>query len=166
MQEEIENRSVSFAISSAKLSSRALLNGLTLAVNMKRNADARKADPSHARVKGKQTVRELISQDQGATSIDIGRTELKGFERVARKYGIDYAVKKDRSSGNTRYLFFFKAKDTDALQAAYNEYAAETLKKKKDTRQSIRSMLEKFREMAGSLSSRDKVRHKEAERSR
>ena len=165
MQEEIENRSVNFVISSAKLTTRALLNGLTLAVSMNRDARMRKADPVHARHKGKQTVKELISQDQGATSIDIGRTELRDFERVARKYGIDYAVKRDRSAGQTRYLFFFKAKDTDVLQAAYNEYAAAALKKN-DTRQSIRGTLEKFREMARNLMPHDKVRNKEAERSR
>ena len=42
---------------------------------------------------GKQSVKELIGQGQGVTNIDIAKTDLKGFEKVARKYGIDYAIR-------------------------------------------------------------------------
>lgn len=165
MQEEIENRTVSFAVSSARLSARALLDGMRLAVRLKGNAGKELPGVPDARVRGKQTVAELIGQGQGASTIDIGKTELKGFERVARKYGIDYAVRKDRSSGKTGYLFFFKAKDTDALQAAYKEYAAEAMKKT-DRRTRIGRLPEKAREAVRAAAPRGKIKHRTKERIR
>ena len=39
-------------------------------------------------------------------NIDISKTDLKGFEKVARKYGIDYAIRKDSSVDPPHYLFF------------------------------------------------------------
>lgn len=78
---------------------------------------------------GKQTVKELIGQGDGVTNIDISKTDLKGFESVARKYGIDYAIRKDASVHPPKYLVFFKAKDTDAMTAAFNEYSARVMQR-------------------------------------
>lgn len=78
---------------------------------------------------GKQTVKELIGQGDGVTNIDISKTDLKGFESVARKYGIDYAIRKDSSVHPPKYLVFFKAKDTDAMTAAFNEYSARVMQR-------------------------------------
>ena len=46
-----------------------------------------------------------------------GSVNIKDFDRVARKYGIDYAVKKDTTEEIPKYLVFFKARDGDALNA-------------------------------------------------
>ena len=78
---------------------------------------------------GKQTVKELIGQGDGVTNIDISKTDLKGIESVARKYGIDYAIRKDASVHPPKYLVFFKAKDTDAMTAAFNEYSARVMQR-------------------------------------
>ena len=65
-------------------------------------------------------------------------------DRVARKYGIDYSLKKVEQEGKTEYLVFFKAKDVDVMTAAFKEYTSETLKKQK--RESVRQKLEKVKE--------------------
>ena len=57
---------------------------------------------------GKQTVKQLIGQNQGVSNIEITDPSIKEFEKIARKYGVDYAVKKDRSSSPPKYLIFFK----------------------------------------------------------
>ena len=67
---------------------------------------------------GKQTVKQLIGQNQGVSNIEITDPSIKEFEKIARKYGVDYAVKKDRSSSPPKYLIFFKGRDADALTAA------------------------------------------------
>ena len=72
--------------------------------------------------KGKQTVKQLIGQNQGVSNIEINDPSIRDFERIARKYGVDYAVKKDRSTSPPKYLIFFKARDADALTAAFTEY--------------------------------------------
>ena len=53
---------------------------------------------------GKQKVKELIGQNAGVANVDIKDEDLKGFERIARKYGVDYAVK--RVKGQNKYLVF------------------------------------------------------------
>ena len=65
------------------------------------------------------------------TSIDIEKTAIRGFGRYAKKYGIDFAITKDKSVMPPRYMVFFKAQDSDALTAAFQEYSASVLKKNK-----------------------------------
>ncbi len=83
---------------------------------------------------------------------------IKDFERVARKYGVDFALKKDRSRDTPKYLVFFKARDADALTAAFKEYTAITDQKK--ARPSVLQKLQKFKEQIVSLDS-TKTRKKE-----
>ena len=80
--------------------------------------------------------RELIGQNQGVSNIEITDPSIKEFEKIARKYGVDYAVKKDRSSSPPKYLIFFKGRDADALTAAFTEYTGKKVKKQR--KQSVR----------------------------
>ena len=91
---------------------------------------------------GRQTVRQLMGHGAATNSIEVEAPAL--FDRVARKYGIDYSLKKVEQEGKTEYLVFFKAKDVDVMTAAFKEYTSETLKKQK--RESVRQKLEKVKE--------------------
>lgn len=88
---------------------------------------AKKAEKSIPR--GKQTVGKLMNQRQGLTNIEITNRNIKSFERVANKYKIDFALKKDKSVDPPRYLVFFKAKDMDVMTAAFKEFSAKELTK-------------------------------------
>jgi len=77
--------------------------------------------------KGQQTIKQLVGQGQGVTNIEISDNNIKSFESIARKYGVDFAVVKDASENPPKHLVFFKAKDTDAITAAFREYSAEQL---------------------------------------
>jgi len=132
LQEEVENRSVTLAISATKLSARVLRSAIAkLLAEWQKSRDA-PAEIPH----GKQTVKELVGQNQGVSNIE---------ERVARKYGVDYAVKKDSSVSLPKWLVFFKARDADALTAAFTEFAAKTVKR--EQRPSVLQTLAKFKEM-------------------
>ena len=48
---------------------------------------------------------------------------------MARKYGIDYSLKKEVGADPPKYLVFFKAKDVDVMTAAFREYAGVELKR-------------------------------------
>ena len=114
MQEEVENRTVNLVISTTRLTARALISGYRkFEEHRKQRAAARSAKKSQ-KPTGKQTVKQLIGQNQGVTSIDIAKTDLKGFEKYARTYGVDYAITKDKSGEVPKYLCFFKARDADA----------------------------------------------------
>ena len=65
------------------------------------------------------------------SNIEITDGNIKSFQRVARKYCVNYALKKDTSGEIPRYLVFFKARDADALIAAFQEYAAREIKREK-----------------------------------
>jgi hypothetical protein len=56
---------------------------------------------------------------------------IRSFERVARKYHIDFSLKKDSSMTPPKYIVFFKAKDVDVMTTAFKEYSAKELKKTK-----------------------------------
>ena len=98
---------------------------------------------------GKQTVKQLVEQGAGVQNIEITDKNIKSFERVARKYGVDYALKKDPENG--KYLVFFKARDADALNAAFAEYTAQTLKRGQQKRPSVRDRLSHFKEVVKNM---------------
>ncbi len=108
--------------------------------------------------KGKQSVQELVGQNQGVQNIEISDKNIKDFDRVARKYGIDYAVKKDTTETVPKYLVFFKARDGDALNAAFREYSAVVAKKQ--TRPSVIAKLRAINPLALGHK-KDKVKHKD-----
>ena len=48
---------------------------------------------------------------------------IKAFEGTAKKYGINFALKKDATENPPRYLVFFKGRDADVLTAAFSSIA-------------------------------------------
>lgn len=163
MQEEIENRTVNLAISTTKLTARGIIRlaakGLAYIKRKSREAALKNEKPD-----GRQTIQQLIGQNQGVTNIDISQTDLKGFEKYARKYGVDYAITKDKSVFPPKYLVFFKARDADAMTAAFNAYSAEVLAKSK--RPSTLSRLHKLIDAVKSIPTKVTSRDKQREQSR
>jgi hypothetical protein len=149
MQEEVECRTVNLAVSTTKLSARTIVSAVRAYLNHRKNVAVKKEHNAEKTPEGKQTVKELIGQGQGVTNIDIAKTDLRGFEKVARKYGIDYAIRKDSSVDPPKYLVFFKAKDADAMTAAFNEYSQKALRK--EERPSVLDQLRKFKELVAAL---------------
>ena len=119
MQKEIENKTINLAISTSKLTVQAIVKA-GMAYLRKRSIP-----------KGKQSIKKLVGQNKGVTNIDIEKTAIRGFGRYAKKYGIDFAITKDKSVMPPKYMVFFKAQDSDALTAAFQEYSASVLKKNK-----------------------------------
>lgn len=127
MQEEVENRTVTLVISAVKLTGRELKAALGKYLASRK---AQKQGKAEVKPHGKQTVKQLIGQNQGVSNIEVTESNIKGFDRVARKYGVDYAIKKDKSGEIPKYLVFFKARDADALTAAFTEYSGQKAKNK------------------------------------
>ena len=168
MQEDIESRTVNLAVSTTKLTARTVISAVQTYLKHRKEVKAEKASEKAQaepqKPTGKQTVKELIGQNQGVTNIDIAKTDLRGFESVARKYGIDYAIRKDASVQPPKYLVFFKARDTDAMTAAFNEYAQKALRK-----QQRPSVLKELRDIAvkvASLPAKVITRMKQRDRNR
>ncbi len=140
-QDEIRERSVALAIKVGKTGGKLTADLLKWAL---RQYLKQRGDPNVHH--GRQTVKQLVRQNAGVQSIEITEKNIQSFERVARKYGVDFALKKDRAAG--RYLVFFKARDADALHAAFAEYANKTVHHKKRGKASIREKLTHLKEAA------------------
>ena len=153
MQEEIEQKTFNIMISTTKLSARTVLRAVKAAIRLYQSKASQ----------GKQSVRTLLRQNRGVSSVEISKTGIRGLERYAKKYGIDYAIRKDTSEVPPRYLVFFKApdaEDAEAFQSAFKEYSASLLNK--DKRPSVLARLQELVQAAAELPG--KVRHKEQER--
>ena len=100
MQEEVENRTLTLVVSGTKFTGRLMKAAITkyLAHRKEKKLQKQKSRDTPVIPHGKQTVKQLIGQNQGVSNIEITDPSIKEFEKIARKYGVDYAVKKDRSS--------------------------------------------------------------------
>lgn len=140
MQEEVENRAVTLIISAVKLTGRELKTAIGKYLASR---EVQKQSKAEIKPSGKQTVKQLVGQNQGVSNIEVTESNIKGFDRVARKYGVDYAIKKDKTGEIPKYLVFFKARDADALTAAFTEYSGRKAKNKE--KPSIIKMLRALR---------------------
>ena len=147
VQEEVNQKTVAISVKATKLTGRLLAKVIAAALRkMRQTRDA----PHH----GKQTVKQLARQNAGMQSIEITDDNIGSFEKYARKYGVDFALKRDNGSP-PKWMVFFKARDADALTAAFTEFSRDTLKR--ESRPSVREAMRSFKEL---------IQHKVLDRSK
>ena len=71
MQEEIEQKSFNLMISTTKLSARTVLRAVKAAIRLYQSRASQ----------GKQSVRTLLRQNRGVSSVEISKTGIRGLER-------------------------------------------------------------------------------------
>ncbi len=159
MQEDIENKSVMLLINGSKLTARKLAQAAAKLLSCMKKKNTKNVDKDVTK-HGKQSVKQLLKKDAGATSIELNDPNLKDFERVARKYGVDYAVRQVKGD-KPKFMVFFKARDNDAITAMLTEIANKRMKQQ--NRPSIRKLLQSLK---NAIVDRNPVRNKDKERSR
>ena len=153
MQEEVNQKTIAIFIQASKLTAAVLQKALKKLLATGKN---KLAEPT----KGKQTLRQLMKQNTGVSNIEITNDNIKAFEQTAKKYGIDFALKKDVSTQPPRYLVFFKGRDADVLTAAFKEFSAKNLVQ--DKKPSIKKLLSQAIEKIKQKSlQREKVKTKD-----
>ena len=151
MQEEVTGQAVALIINGAKLTEQVFEKAV-----QKFLEDAKNKQPKTHR--GKQTLKQLAGQNAGLANIEISDQNIKAFTHVAKKYHVDFALKKDTTAEKPRYLLFFKSRDADAVSAAFREFAAK--KVKGSSKPSVHEKLAQAKEQA------QKVEHKELDRAK
>ena len=142
MQDEVNEKTIALYIKTGKLTVDTLQKAMkSLLSQMKKQKDKQ----PH----GKQTLKQLMKQNAGVSNIEITEDNIKAFESTAKKYGIDFALKKDTTENPPRYLVFFKGRDADVLTAAFKEFSAKKLTQ--DKKPSIRKVLSDFKEKAAAM---------------
>ena len=155
MQDEINEKVVALSVKGAKLTAEMLQKAIKAML-----AQAKKQQEKQPH--GKQTLKQLAKQNAGLSNIEITEGNIKAFEGTAKKYGIDFALKKDATESPPRYLVFFKGRDADVLTAAFKEFSAKKLTQEK--KPSIRKLLSTLKEAAqGKNAERAKVKNKDRE---
>ena len=153
MQEEVEQRTVTLIVNSAKLTERELQKALT-----KLLAQMKSQHQNHEK-HGKMTVKQLAAQNRGMQSVEVTDENIGSFQHVARKYGVDFAPFKVK--GENKYLIFFKSGDKDAMTAAFEEYSKKLFTQK--DRPSVRSKIQELKQLVATLNP-VKEKHQERER--
>lgn len=156
MQDEIRDKSVALSIQVSKNSAKLTADLLKWAI---RQYFKGKSNPKVPH--GKQSVKQLVKQGAGVQNIEITDQNIKSFEKVAKKYGVDFALRKDISADPPKYLVFFKGKDADALNSAFCEFTAKTLNKNME-KPSLIKLLNQFKEVVKNTV-KDKVKSKRKE---
>lgn len=163
MQEEISQRSITLIIQTGKMTGKVFLQAIQKYLDFLKQQRQQKARDKqlHPAYQGRMTIKELMKERSGLSNIEIHDEHIHDFERIARRYGIEYAIKKERSKESPHYLVFFRGKDTDVLQTAFNEFVKKRLKIQ--DRPSLREKLEKLKLQHKERASRvhEKIQRKE-----
>ena len=153
MQEEITQGAVSLSVEAGKMTADLLQKAL------KKVLEEMQKKPSQRTLRqGKQTLHQLKQHGASLTNIEITEQNIKAFSAVAKKYDIDYALKKDPHTEPPHYYVFFKARDKDQLQPAFKEFTAMTLGREK--RPTIRDRLAEAKRECGERKPPDKTQQK------
>ena len=165
MQDEVNEKTMALCIKGGKISAQLLKAALTklLSEIEKKKQQSKKMGGQNRCKRGKQSIKSLQQSGAQLTNIVVTDNNIKSFDRVARKYGIDYSLKKAEKEGKTEYLVFFKAKDTDAITRILQDYSAKQVKKPSVEKTSVLEKLKKFKEIVAAIPK--KVAEKKKERS-
>ena len=100
MQEEVTQRTVALCVEATKLSAGMLQQVMKKVLDeMQKGVTGRKTKLHH----GKQTLRQLMKHNTGVSNIEITDQNIRAFSATAKKYGIDFALKKDTSGEIYRF---------------------------------------------------------------
>ena len=151
MQEDIERRTIAVSLTAAKLTARTLAKALSAALRQIRQQRRTALTPQ-----GRQSVKKLMNHGVNTSRIPLdGNTRL--FDRVARKYNVDYAFRK---VGPKQYRLFFKAGQADAITDCFAEYTKRMMKKER--RPSVLKRLGRANEAVARQKPREQERKREA----
>lgn len=166
MQDEVNEKTVSLCIRCGKVTASLLKAAMKKALAKMEQEKQKlqgqkqpKQDKEDKTYRGKQSMDKLMKQNVQLSNIEITDGNIKSFERVAKKYSIDFSLKKDTSVSPPRYFVFFKAKDVDVMTAAFREYSGKQLTKSK--KPSIRKKLQLAKERMAKHREREKTKQKE-----
>ena len=153
MQEEVTQKTIAISIQATKLTASVLQKAIKQLLAAGKNKLQQPAQ-------GKQTLRQLRKHRASLSNIDITEQNIKAFSSVAKKYHMDFALKKDATTQPPHFIVFFKGNDKDTMEQAFKEFAAKNLNL--DKKPSVRKLLSKMKEKAKQKSlNREKVKAKE-----
>ena len=152
IDEDVSRRTIALSMRTGKLTARVLAYALRAA-----GRKIQKEHRAHQTPHGRQSVKKLMAHGAATNSIELTGAP-KEFDRVARKWNVDYAFYK---TGPDKYLLFFKSGQADAMSACFSEYSRKVLNITKSRRIPIRDQLKRASEQLAQERPRPKERVQE-----
>ena len=135
MQEEVNEKTISLCIKGGKITAQILKAALIkLLVEMDKKKQQAKGEKSQCKKTGRQSIKSLQKSGAQITNIVVTDNNIKSFDRVARKWNVDYAFYQTEPG---KYLLFFKSGQADAMTACFSEYSRKVLDKAKSRQPTI-----------------------------
>ena len=158
MQEEVDQKTIALSMKTGKLTAQVL------------QAAARKFLETQNKGKtklhhGQQSLKQLKKHGAALSNIEITEANIGAFKPCAKKYGVDFALRKDKTTQPPHYVVIFKSKDADNLEQAFREFTAKTLSK--EQRPSIRKVLSAMKQKTAEQTkqrAKEKIRERGLER--
>ena len=132
MQEEVTQKTIALSMKTGKLTAQVLQAALKKCLQHR----AKSKNTLHH---SQQSLKQLKKHGVALSNIEITEANIGAFKPCAKKYGMDFTLRKDKTTQPPHYVVIFKSKDADNLEQAFREFTAKTLSK--DQRPSIRKVL-------------------------
>ena len=132
MQEEVTQKTIALSMKTGKLTAQVLQAALKKYLQHR----AKSKNTLHH---GQQNLKQLKKHGVALSNIEITEANIGAFKPCAKKYGVDFTLRKDKTTQPPHYVVIFKSKDADNLEQAFREFTAKTLSK--EQRPSIRKVL-------------------------
>lgn len=154
MQEEVDQKTIALAVKTGKLTAQVLQAAIRkyLAARQKGTGKAHH---------GQQSLRQLKKDGSTLSNIEITDANIGLFKPCAKKYGVDFTLRKDATTQPPHYIVIFKAKDADNMEQAFKEFTAKKLQR--EERPSIRKDIAASKEKAAARNA-DRAKEKFKER--
>ena len=142
MQEQVNEKTIALSSRSAKMTAHMLAKMMQAYLRYRQRVKGSKARIPKP---GQKSIKSLTAEGASIADIDISGDNIGSFKKIARKYNIEFALKKDDSVTPTNWVVFFKSRDNKAIESAFKEYTKlELLQKTK--KPSLLTQVAKFKE--------------------
>ena len=154
MQEEVDQKTIALSMKAGKLKAQVLQAALKKYLQ---HRDKGKTTLHH----GQQRLKQLKKHGAALSNIEITDANIGLFRPCAKKYGVDFTLRKDATTQPPHYIVIFKAKDADNMEQAFKEFTAKKLQR--EERPSIRKDIAASKEKAAARNA-DRAKEKFKER--
>ena len=158
MQEEVDQKTIALSMKTGKLTAQVLQAALKKYLQHRAKG---KTKLHH----GQQSLKQLKKHGAALSNIEITEANIGAFKPCAKKYGVDFALRKDKTTQPPHYVVIFKSKDADNLEQAFREFTAKTLSK--EQRPSISKVLSAMKQKTAEQTkqrAKEKIRERGLER--
>ena len=154
MQEEVDQKTIVLSMKVGKLTAQVLQAALKKYLQHRAKG---KTMLHH----GQQSLKQLKKHGAALSNIEITEANIGAFKPCAKKYGVDFTLRKDATTQPPHYIVIFKAKDADNMEQAFKEFTAKKLQR--EERPSIRKDIAASKEKAAARNA-DRAKEKFKER--